>query len=48
MKLTCSFFLLLSLNALAQLKQYPEERTYTAQDRGMAPYLARSLYMKSK
>lgn len=48
MKLICSFLLLLSLNALAQLKQYPEERTYTAQDRGMAPYLSRSLYGTGK
>jgi peptidoglycan/xylan/chitin deacetylase (PgdA/CDA1 family) len=35
---------LISFSSFADLKQYPEDRPYTSQDRGMKPYRALSLY----
>jgi len=44
------FLFTLTLNVFAQeeLKQYPEQRNYTNTDRGMAKYLAKSLYGTGK
>jgi peptidoglycan/xylan/chitin deacetylase (PgdA/CDA1 family) len=47
MKKLLLFLMMVSLQALAnpyEWYQYPEDRTYTQADRGMRPYLARSLY----
>lgn len=47
MKTIILIALLVSVSAFADInsyEHYPEDRTYTSQDRGMRPYLANSLY----